>query len=103
MPPPHPPKYRPLADYLAALPAEVGAVTLTRRQLEALLGAPLPEHGRRRAFWATVAVRGGRAAKPRIAAGWLAHPRAGGAGLAAVTFTRRAADRTDEPLAPDGP
>ena len=51
MPRTAPLKYQPLADYLAALPAETEAVTLTFPEIEALLGAPLPRSAVRTTFW----------------------------------------------------
>ena len=44
-------KYQPLADSLAALPADVARITLRLQQIEMLLGAPLPPSARSRAFW----------------------------------------------------
>ena len=47
-----PSKYQPLADYLAALPAETARVTLPLHQIEHLLGEPLPQGARSPVWWA---------------------------------------------------
>ena len=85
-----PSKYRPLADYLAGLPAELDTVTLTFPEIEAILGVPLPASSRvRRDFWANAKTRWGgtyqadawQRAGWRMAAAVLDRPHA-------VTFTR---------------
>ncbi len=43
-----PPKYQPLADFLAAQPPETETVTLTLRAIEALVGQALPLSAHRR-------------------------------------------------------
>ena len=46
-----PSRYQPLADYLAALPADTAEVTLTFPEIEALLGASLPRTALQPMFW----------------------------------------------------
>jgi hypothetical protein len=62
-----PRKYDPLIRYLTALPAE--AVTLTFAELEAIIGAPLPEAARQRSYWAN-SRRGQFTGPPWLRAGW---------------------------------
>jgi hypothetical protein len=81
MPPPR--VYLPLLNYLAALPAAPGAVTLSFAELEAILGFSLPASARALTFyWRT-----SNAARLNWnREGWDAHlDRLGHA----VTFTRR--------------
>ena len=68
MAPPAPPKYQPLADYLAAVPAETVTVTLTLPEVEALLGSPLPPSAGTLSWWANTA--GPPHARAWLAAGW---------------------------------
>jgi hypothetical protein len=51
MPLGRPPKYQPLAAYLAGLPPGTTTVTLTFAEMEALLGARLPAFAFRPQFW----------------------------------------------------
>ena len=44
-------KYQPLADYLAALPAETVSVTLPFAEIEALIGGDLPAAAAARPWW----------------------------------------------------
>jgi hypothetical protein len=62
-----PPKYHPLAAYLAGLPPETPRVTLTMAQIEAVRGGPLPRGARAwlGAPW-RVAARSLRTAEPAI-------------------------------------
>ena len=97
---PQPPKYRPLADYLAVLPAETTAVTLTLAAIEAILGRPLP-----RQAWAAT----WRANTPRyghalawMRAGWYVTARSFRAAEPAITFARDADSRA-QPAAPGRP
>ena len=86
-----PSKYQPLADYLAALPPETEAVTLTFPAIEALLGAPLPRSAVRTMFWTNARQPRGSLSQVRAVqgVGW----RIGGVrwapgGGRAVTFVR---------------
>ena len=46
-----PRKYQPLVDYLAGQPAAIMSVSLTLAEIEALIGAPLPQTVATRIWW----------------------------------------------------
>jgi hypothetical protein len=46
-----PPRYQPLADFLAAQPPDVQQVTLTLDEVEAILGVPLSMSARLPSWW----------------------------------------------------
>jgi hypothetical protein len=62
-----PRKYLPLIRYLAALTSD--EVRLTLREIEAIIGAPLPAAARRSSFWAN-RPPGLYRVRPWVAAGW---------------------------------
>ncbi len=80
-----PRKYDPLAAYLAALPPGVGAVTLTFRAIEALIGAVLPPTAYGSSWWTNVPRMPPR---PWSAAGWRVARRDVSTGRPSVTFAR---------------
>jgi hypothetical protein len=93
-----PSTYRPLADYLAALPAETATVTLTISEIEAIIGAPVPRAARTAPFWTNV-----RVVPPPTwlrAGWWVQGVRRVPHGERAVTFVRAVA--TDRPAAGSG-
>ena len=59
-----PSKYEPLRRYLAAVPSETKAVTLSLAEIEGLLGSPLPASAWATTFWL---------GSPRL---WVAAPQA---------------------------
>ena len=62
-----PPKYAPLARYLAAQPGD--RLTLILAELEVIIGRPLPAGARRRHWWTSTPGRS--AVRPAVwAAGW---------------------------------
>ena len=65
-----PSPYQPLGDYLAALPVDTAEVTLTFREVEAILGEPLPAAAGKASWWSNAPTAGnGRAWR---LAGWRA-------------------------------
>ena len=87
-----PSKYQPLADYLAAQPAAVGAVALTVAEVAAIVGAALPLGAWTRGWWKdTTDVRAGAWRR----AGWRVEAVRLRTDPPTVTFTR--ADATAQP------
>ena len=78
--------YRPLADYLAAQPAETTTVTLTFSEVRALLGQPLPASAWGRGWWMTRARTTPTRAWPTP--GWRVAAVSVSGGREAVTFAR---------------
>ena len=91
-----PARYQALGDYLAALPPETTAVTLTFPEIEAIVGTALPVGASTVSWWANSPSRG--AVRPWRLAGWRAVRLRLRQMPASVTFVR--ADTTDEPTAP---
>src|SRR5215207_1270003 len=96
MPPPHPPKYQPLADYLAALPAATERVTLTLPEIETILGAGLPASASASTWWANMASE--HQARAWLAPGWRAREIRLRQTPGRVTFVRAAADTIGGPF-----
>jgi hypothetical protein len=91
MPRRRPPKYHPLADYLAAL--TVDEVRLTFPEIEAILGEPLPVTARRSVFWVNQSGSPSwRAARSWVSAGWCVLRTELQARPPTVTFARVAPD-----------
>ena len=93
-----PSRYQPLADYLAALPADTAEVTLTVPEIEALLGEPLPASAGKASWWANTPTVG--STRPWRQVGWRAvqvHLRQT---PGVVTFVRAATAVSGEPDAP---
>ena len=89
MAPPAPPKYQPLAAYLAALPPETERLTLTLPEIEALLGAALPRTAWQSTFWANGrGSHGTSRARAWQGAGWRSAGLRRGLRPWAVTFVR---------------
>ncbi len=83
-----PPKYVPLADYLAAQSGD--RVTLTLAEIEQILGAPLPPGARRRLWW--TGAPGRNVLRPLLQpAGWRIVLDAFWGRTPAVTFVREGA------------
>ena len=68
MPPTAPRKYAPLGDYLAALPGETTRITLSLRQIEVLVGTPLPAVAGTALWWTNTP--GHPQARVWLAVGW---------------------------------
>jgi hypothetical protein len=82
-------KYRPLTRYLAAVPADVAAITLTLSEIEAVLGAPLPRGAYAAGWWV------GRArlqARTWLDAGWCVRAPTARTARPSITFARFGAD-----------
>jgi len=65
-----PPKYQPLADYLAAQPLGLGEVTLTLGEVGRLVGAALPRSAAYREWWANGRRMPSAQARAWQGAGW---------------------------------
>jgi hypothetical protein len=88
--------YQPLADYLAAQPAETAMVMLTFRELRVLLGQPLPASAWGRSWWRTRARTTPTRAWPTL--GWRVAAVNVSGGSEAVTFVRVGSDLSGELL-----
>jgi len=84
-----PAKYEPLRRYLAALPGETTRITLTRREVEAIVGVSLPASAGVRSWWTGRSERDAHRRAWR-AAGWSVAAVALRHGVEAVTFVRAA-------------
>jgi len=84
------PKYRPLAAYLAAQPADVAEVTLTLAELERVVGAPLSRGVAERAWWANMRRMPSSQSRAWLGAGWRVDALALRADPPIVTFVRDA-------------
>ncbi len=79
-------KYQPLAEFLAAQPAETGTVTLTLADVETVIGAPLPSAAWTSTWWTNSGVRSHHA--PWVAAGWRVASRSLRRAPGTITFER---------------
>ena len=91
------PKYQPLADYLAAQTGN--EVTLTFAEIEALVGAPLPQTAMKTAFWVNRRSAWGMPGQARAwaAAGWRVGTVLLSLASPTVTFIRAGVDSTPSP------
>ena len=89
-----PSRYRPLADYLAGVPAGTEAVTLPFAEVERIVHRPLPASAWLPDWWSHR-----RQAVVWRSAGWCLRSVGRAEGQPAVTFAR-ASDSTGEPVAP---
>jgi len=67
-----PSRYQPLAEYLAALPPETAAVTLTLAEIAQIVGHPLPVGASTHAWWGNHPASA--RARAWLAAGWRTRP-----------------------------
>ena len=91
------PKYQPLADYLAALPPELTRITLPLRQIEVVLGEPLPRQASTAVWWSNTPRL--QHARAWMGAGWYVTARSLRSTPATITF-ERGADSVPQPFAP---
>jgi hypothetical protein len=83
-------KYEPLARFLAAVPADVAAITLTFAEIEAILGARLPSSAFGTSWWVnTTNWRARSQARAWLNAGWRVGGRERRNAQRTVTFVRQ--------------
>jgi hypothetical protein len=83
-------KYGPLAHFLASLPADIAAVTLTLAEIEQLLGSALPRGAYGRAWWLnSTNERARRHPRAWLSAGWRVAAMTPRTASPSVTFARR--------------
>ena len=96
-----PTRYQPLADFLAAQPAETASVSVPLAEVAALLGGPLPVAAGTQSWWANARdaphAAAWLAAGWRVRRAWLRRP------PGTVTFVRAAADTNGRPFGPRRP
>ena len=92
-----PTRLQPLADFLAAQPAETASVTLTFPEIEALVGEALPHAASTAQWW----VNGPKQAQARVwlDAGWAVTRRSLRTRPPYIIFARGPADTIDRPFA----
>jgi len=92
-----PTRYQPLADFLAAQPAETASVSVTLAEVAALLGGPLPAAAGTQSWWANA--RSAPHAAAWLAAGWRVRRVRVRRPPGTVTFVRATAATTARPAA----
>jgi hypothetical protein len=85
-----PPKYQPLADYLAALDGD--RITLTLAEIERIIGAALPRSAWTHTWWVNTV--SSVQAQVWLGAGWEVSARSLRTSPAAITFACRSSDTT---------